>query len=90
MKETYPVPGEMSSLYQKMNSAIRPSQKTGAEMPKSTKTIAILSVAVRRLMADITPTRTPTVSQRIDAPRISESVLGAFSMIWPRIGVLES
>ena len=73
-----------------MKSAIRPSQKTGAEMPKSAKPIAMRSTTVRRLIAETTPIRTPPISQRIEAPRISESVRGAFSMILPRIGTLES
>ena len=86
----YPVPAVRSSLYQKMKSAISPSQKTGAEMPKSAKPIARRSTTVRRLIAETTPIRTPTVSQRIEAPTISEIVLGAFSMILSRIGTLES
>ena len=40
---------------QKMKSAIRPSQKTGVEMPKSAKPIATRSTIVRRLTAEITP-----------------------------------
>ena len=73
-----------------MKSAIRPSQKTGAEMPKSAKPMARRSKTVRRLIAETTPIRTPPVSQSSEAPTISESVRGAFSMIFSRIGMLES
>ena len=84
------MPAVRLSLYQKMKSAIRPSQKTGAEMPKSAKPIARRSTIVRRLIAETTPIRTPPTSQIIEAPAISESVRGAFSMIFSRIGTLES
>ena len=73
-----------------MKSAISPSQKTGAEMPKSANPMAKRSKTVRRLIAEMTPIRTPTDSHMIDAPTISENVRGAFSMILSRIGTLES
>ena len=72
-----------------MKSAIRPSQKTGAEMPKSAKPIARRSKIVRRLTAEMTPMLIPSRSQTTAAPTISESVRGAFSMILSRIGTLE-
>ena len=84
------MPAVRLSLYQKMKSAISPSQKTGAEMPKSAKPITKRSANERRLMAETTPIRMPTVSQMMAAPMISESVRGAFSMILSRIGTFES
>ena len=83
------MPAVRPSFYQKMKSAISPSQKTGAEIPKSAKPIATRSTTVRRLTAEITPIATPTTSQMIAAPTISESVRGACSMILSRIGTLE-
>ena len=64
-----------------MKSAISPSQKTGAEMPKSAKPIARAVDDGRRLTAERTPIATPNVSQMIAAPTISQSVRGARSMI---------
>ena len=79
----------MPSLYQKMKSAIRPSQKTGAEMPKSAKPMAARSMIERRLTAEMTPMPMPMRARAMAAPPISESVRGAFSMIFSRIGTLE-
>ena len=80
------MPPVQPSLRQKMKSAIRPSQNTGAEMPKSAKPIAARSTIDRRLTAESTPMPTPTTSQMIAAPKISQSVLGARSLIWSLTG----
>ena len=80
----------MPSLYQKMKSPISPSQKTGAEMPNSANPMASRSTSVLRLIAEITPITMPAPSQMMDAPRISDSVRGAFSMTFERIDTFES
>ena len=54
-------------------------------MPNSANPIASLSTSVRRLIAEITPMTTPKTSQMIEAPRISESVRGAFEITFDRI-----
>ena len=74
------MPPVTPSFFQKMKSAIRPSQKTGAEIPNSTKPIAIRSVDARRLTAEMTPIETPTVSQIVAAPAIRSSVRGRRSV----------
>ena len=51
--------GREFHLFQNRNSAIRPSQKTGAEMPKSAKPMAARSMIVRRLTAERTPMLMP-------------------------------
>ena len=73
---TYPVPPVESSFFQKIHSAISPSQKTGAEMPNRTKPIAMRSAAVRRLTAEMTPIVTPRMIQIVAAPVIRSSVRG--------------
>ena len=57
---------------------MRPSQKTGAEMPKRAKPIATRSKTERRLTAEMTPIVIPSTSQMKAAPMISENVRGAF------------
>src|SRR5205085_2596814 len=59
-----------------MKRAIRPNQKTGAEMPKSAKPIAKRSNNVRRLTAESTPIATPNTSQSVAAPAISHQLRG--------------
>ena len=49
---TYPVPPVRCSFFQKMKRAMSPSQKTGAEIPNSTKPIAARSATDCRLTAD--------------------------------------
>jgi len=59
-------PGEMLSLYQKMKRAISRSRRRALRCRTATNPIAILSMAVA-LIAETTPIKTPTVSQRIES-----------------------
>ena len=77
----YPVPAVQWSLRQKIHRAMSPSQKTGADMPKSAKPIAARSTIDLRLTAESTPMPTPMTSHKVAAPKISQSVLGARSVI---------
>ena len=73
-----------------MKSAIRPSQKTGAEMPKSAKPIASQATSDPALDVETTPTTTPAASQIREGPSINDSVRGAFEITFERIDTLES
>ena len=78
-------PPSRSSFYQKRKSDISPSQKTGAEIPKSAKPIATRSMTI-----GVSPPRSrrsrPRRSSQRPLPRRSESVRGARSMIWSLTG----
>ncbi len=56
---------------------MRPSQKTGAEIPKRANPIASRSMSVLRFTAESTPIAMPPISQIVAAPAISQSVRGA-------------
>ena len=88
MMGTYPVPPVRCSFFQKMKSAMSPSQKTGAEIPKRTKPIAARSATDWRRTAERTPIDTPTVSQMVAAPMMRSNVRGARSSIWLRTDTL--
>ena len=69
-----------------MKSAMSPSQKTGAEMPKSANPIARRSQSEPGLRAERVPMATPTTTQMIAAPKARKSVRGALSFSSPRTG----
>ncbi len=71
------MPGSSASFSEKMKSAIRPSQNTGAQTPNSANPIAVRSTHECRLSAARTPSGIPMSSQRIAAPMISASETGA-------------
>ena len=74
-----PWPGK--SFQTPMSSANRyrltsPSQKTGAEISASDPVIVVRSIIDRRLIAEMIPIVSPTLSQMITAPVTSQIVAG--------------
>ena len=59
-----------------------PSQNTGMEIPTSASSVIKRSDARPAVIAEITPTRIPKVSQMNAAPIASEKVAGTPSLIW--------
>src|SRR5256885_4484941 len=80
---TSPAPAAMPSLNQKIQRNSCPSQKTGAETPKSANPIAIRSKAERGFRAERIPIGIPRQSHTTDAPRASDRVTSILSQ---RIG----
>ncbi len=71
------------------NSAISPSQYSGAETNASAVPIAARSSHVRRRTAETIPTESPLTSQITTAPAASETVAGRRSAIRLRTEALE-
>ena len=56
-----------------------PVTNVGSDVPRRTKTELAVSGTRPRNFAAITPNVTPTVTQRIKAPKASETVIGSVS-----------
>src|SRR6266496_3990958 len=84
--ETYPVPAEMPSLNQKSQSAISPSQNTGADTKNSASPMESRSTSVRRLTADTMPMGMPMQTHTSAAPMASCAVTAMRSSSSERTG----
>jgi len=78
--------GVSRSSRAKTYASIKPSQKTGMEMPMLAITIVMVSTMEFRLMAEMIPSSTPTVVEKIIAQKVSSNVMGRRSAMMSTTG----